>query len=170
MMQTMQTDEAVATAGLIATAVATTPVIRFASAGDLPRVVAMFSEFVGTSQYAQYVGNSPAHSARMMERLIGDDDKALFVVDIDASVIGMLGVMVFEQPFSGELVATELFWWLDPAHRGHGVWLLRRAENWARSKGAMRMTMMAPSDRPRVAEIYRALGYAETERVFTRNL
>ncbi len=152
----------------MATAIET--VIRQAEAADIPRLVAMFAEFVASSQYAKYVGNDPKHSAAMMERLIGQDDSAVFVVDSEDGVIGMLGVMVFTQPFSGERIASELFWWLDPAHRGHGVWLLRRAENWARQHGAKHMNMMAPSDKPRVAEIYEAIGYDFVERVYSRNL
>ncbi len=146
------------------------PMIREATEMDLSRVVAMFAEFVSSTQYARYVGNDPAYSVRMMERIIADEDKALFVVDSEDGVIGMLGVMTFIQPFSGELVASELFWWLDPKHRGHGVWLLRRGESWARGHGARRMSMMAPSDKPRVGEIYNAIGYAEVERVFQRDL
>ncbi len=144
--------------------------IRTANRTDLDRVVAMFAEFVASTQYARYVGNDPSYSATMMERLITDDQCELFVVDGEESVVGMLGVMVFTQPFSGETIASELFWWLDPKHRGHGVWLLRRAENWARSKGATRMSMMAPIDKPRVGEIYKAVGYSEVERVFQRDL
>lgn len=149
---------------------AVAPAIREARPEDLPRIVAMFAEFVSSTQYARYVGNDPVHSAAMMERLITDEGKALFVVDSEDGVIGMLGVMVFTQPFSGETIASELFWWLDPKHRGHGVWLLRRAENWARSKGAARMNMMAPADKPRVAEIYEAIGYSYVERVYSRDL
>lgn len=144
--------------------------IREATAADLPRVVAMFGAFVAGSQYANYIGNDPTHAAAMMQRLIDGDESALFVVDSEEGVIGMLGVLIFVQPFSGELVASELFWWLDPTHRGHGVWLLRRGESWAKQRGAQRMTMMAPIDKPRVAEIYQAVGYTEIERVYSRNL
>jgi L-amino acid N-acyltransferase len=146
------------------------PEIREATEADLPRVVAMFSEFVASTQYAQYVGNDPSYSAQQMARMMESDSCALFVVDLDGAVVGMLGVMVFVQPFSGELVASELFWWLDPQHRGNGVWMLRRAEKWAQSKGAARMTMMAPVDKPRVCEIYEAIGYRAVETVFSRNL
>lgn len=145
-------------------------VIREAGTDDLPCVVAMFGQFVATSQYRQYVGNDPSFAATMMETLIESPERALFVVDSEVGVIGMLGVMVFIQPFSGESVASELFWWLDPAHRGHGGWLLKRAEKWARDHGATRLSMMAPVDKPRVAETYLALGYSEIERVFQKDL
>ena len=146
------------------------PAIREGTADDLPRIVAMFADFVSSTQYAQYVGNDPKYSADMMRRMMESPDCAIFVVDSDDGVIGMLGVMVFIQPFSGEKIASELFWWLDPKHRGHGVWLLRRGESWARSQSAKRMSMMAPIDKPRVGEIYEAVGYREVERVFQRDL
>ena len=152
-------------------ALASATVIRRATLDDLQRVVGMFAEFVSSSQYARYVGNDSAHATKMMTRIIEGADCALFVADSsDNGVIGMLGVMAFIQPFSGELVASELFWWLDPKHRGNGVWLLRRAENWAREYGAKRLSMMAPIDKQRVAEIYSAIGYQEVERVFQRDL
>ncbi len=152
-------------------AIAEAATYREATADDLPRVVAMFAEFVATSQYRHYVGNDPRHSAAMIQTLIDDPDRALFVVDdAEVGVIGMLGLLIFTQPFSGERVASELFWWLDPAHRGHGGWLLKRGESWARAHGAIRMSMMAPVDKPRVAETYEKLGYAEVERIFQRDL
>lgn len=144
--------------------------IREATRDDLPRVVAMFARFVRESQYRQYIGNHPDHAARMMAQLIDREDWALFVVEQDDDVIGMLGLMLFDQPFSGERLATELFWWLDPEHRGHGGWLLKRGEKWAKAHGATRISMMAPADKPRVAETYRRLGYAEVEHVYQRDL
>ncbi len=144
--------------------------IRLATMDDVSRLSEMFAEFVASTQYAKYVGNDPSYSSAMMERMISSEDCAIFVVDHEDGIVGMIGVMVFTQPFSGERVASELFWWLDPSHRGHGVWLLRRGESWARGHGATRMTMMAPIDKPRVAEIYQAVGYEATETVFQRNL
>lgn len=156
-------------------AVATSPVIREALQSDVPRIVAMFGEFVASTQYAQYVGNDPTFCEQAMIRFMQSDDAALFVVDsgdglVGHSVIGMLGMMCFQQPFSGETVASELFWWLDPNHRGHGGWLLKRGEKWARAKGATRINMMAPIDKPRVAETYAALGYSACETVFQKDL
>lgn len=147
----------------------TVPVTRQAMASDAEAIVRMFQQFVSSTQYARYVGSNPASCAQMIKRMLESDDAAIFVVG-DDPIIGMLGVMVFVQPFSGEIVASELFWWLDPAHRGHGGWLLRRAEKWARTHGARRMSMMAPADKERVAMIYRAFGYSEVEHVYQRDL
>ena len=153
---------------------ATAPVSRVATSADVPRLVEMFQRFVASSQYANYVGQSPSHCTAMIESMMaqGEDSPLAYQIFVvgDDPIVGMLGVMVCVQPFSGETVASELFWWLDPEYRGHGGWLLRRAEKWAQSKGAVRMSMMAPIDKPRVAETYMKLGYAEVERVFSKDL
>jgi len=144
--------------------------IRRATEADVPTLVRMFTEFVATSQYRQYVGEDASFCTAQMQRLIASDFAAIFVVERDGAVIGMLGGIVFQQPFSGELIASELFWWLDTAHRGHGAWLLKRFEKWAKELGAVRVSMMAPIDKPRVAETYEGLQYVAVETVYQRNL
>ncbi len=146
-----------------------TLVSRRATADDLPTLVAMFQQFVASTQYAKYVGQDAVYCTGAIADLINSCTSAVFVVG-DDPIFGMLGVSVFVQPFSGEIVASEHFWWLDPEHRGHGPWLLRRAERWAKTLGATRMTMMAPIDKPDVATIYGKLGYNEVERIFQRDL
>lgn len=152
------------------TLTATVPAIRVATDADVPRLVAMFQQFVASSQYEKYVGRDPAFCTVQMSRIVASEEAIIYVVEQDSAVIGMLGGVVFQQPFSGEIIASELFWWLDPDHRGHGGWLLKRFEKWAAGKGATRVQMMAPIDKPRVAQTYEGLGYSETERVWQRNL
>lgn len=147
-----------------------TPHLREAVAADVPRLQAMFAQFVDSTQYAKYVGNDPAYSSGLLERLIANDDGAIFVAEREGLVIGMLGLLVFQHPMSGRRVATEAFWWLDPNHRGYGVYLLRRGERWAKRQGAQTLSLMAPADKPRVAEIYEAIGYERVEITFQKDL
>lgn len=132
----------------------------------------MFRTFVASSQYSQYVGDSPEHSIRSIERLVVNDETGvIFVVDAgEDGLIGMLGLMAFEHPFSGAIVASEAFWWLRPDRRGYGAFLLRKGEKWARQKGAVRMDLMQPCDKARVGEIYHALGYAAIEVTWCKSL
>lgn len=152
------------------TAARTTPTLREAIQADVPRLQDMFAEFVASTQYARYVGNSPEYSAGLIERLIVNDDGIILVAERDALVIGMLALLAYQHPMSGERVAQEVFWWLDPAHRGFGVFLLRRGERWAKSQGARRLSLMAPADKPRVMEIYEAIGYERVEVTFQKDL
>ncbi len=148
----------------------TKPFVRQATLDDVPDVQAMFAEFVRTTQYQKYVGQNTDVSSALIAQLVAHEDGGLFVVQAEDGLIGMFGLMVYAHPFSGERVAVEAFWWLNPDRRGYGVFLLRRAEAWAKEKGAKRLAMMAPIDKPRVAEIYEALGYHAVEITYQKDL
>ena len=92
------------------------------------------------------------------------------VLETGGRVVGMIGLAVLPHFMSGELVASELFWWVEPeARRGTGgVRLLRRAESWARSTQAVRMQMIAPT--AHVAKFYQALGYVPMEVAYQGSL
>lgn len=146
------------------------PMFREAVVDDVPQLQAMFLEFVASTQYARYVGQDGARAAAFLEQLIANPDGVILVAVRDELVIGMLGLLVYAHPMSGERVATEAFWWLDPRQRGWGVWLLRRGERWARGRGARRLSLMAPADNDRVMDVYEALGYEAVEITYQRDL
>ena len=153
-------------------AVAMRAMIRFrkADAFDVPRLVEMLREFVTSTKYRKFVGESAEALETFLQSLLANPDAAVFVAHRDEQVIGMIGVLAYAHPMSGERCAGELFWWLDTNDRGAGGWLLRRAERWARAAGATNLQMIAPSDNPRVAEMYETLGYEEVERAFHKRL
>ena len=126
--------------------------IRPATEADVPQIVAMSVHFLDTLYAGALVGSAP-HLAAFVQA-----DR----------VIGMAVVHVYEHPMSGELVASELAWWVEPERRRAGVRLLRAIEQWARDQGAAVMQMIAPT--PRVGAFYTAIGYAPVETLFQRRL
>ena len=81
----------------------------------------------------------------------------------------MFAAFIFEHPISGKKTASEVAWWVDPSARGSiGIALLRRAEAWAKTTGAVRMQMVAPNER--VGEFYRRVGYEKAETAWSRRL
>lgn len=92
----------------------------------------------------------------------------LVVSERGGRVVGMLGYVIFPHFLSGELVAGEVFWWVEPEERGEGLKLLRAAEERARSYGAKNFQMIAPNDR--VGALYERLGYRRVETSFQRPL
>ena len=42
----------------------------------------------------------------------------------DGAIVGMLGFIIHDHFISGEKVAGEVFWWMEPEHRGDGLKLL----------------------------------------------
>jgi RimJ/RimL family protein N-acetyltransferase len=144
--------------------------IREATEADLPSLLEMFEAFRQTPTYARYVSHAPAVAEAFLRMLIVSPDATIFVRQWDGDIVGMLGVMAYAHPMSGERMASELFWWLDPEYRGAGGWMLRRAEKWATAHGATRLQMVSPVENVRVQETYDALGYQPFEVSYYKEL
>jgi GNAT superfamily N-acetyltransferase len=141
-------------------------VIREATAADIPRLVDMGTRFLTETVYAGRVLVNPAAMTRTLELLLTSDDGGLFVSEQDGAVTGMIGLLAFEHPITGERAAQELFWWVEPESRGHGVRLLKRGEEWAATVGAQHLHMIAPT--PAVGQLYERLGYGYLESAYQK--
>ena len=142
--------------------------IRHATDADLPAIVAMGRRFLAETAYQGRIGENPQQMETLAATLINRDDATLLVSEGGGELDGMIGIIGFPHPISGELTVGELFWWTTPEHRGAGVRLLRAAEAWAKAQGAKRMQMIAPTER--VGQFYARVGYEAVETVFQREL
>jgi len=142
--------------------------IREAVAADIPRLVEMGRRFIRESSYRGRIAMNPRALKRLMEGLVGLPNGAVFVAPEVGKINGMIGVHIYNHPMSDELVAAELFWWVEPEARGVGLKLLKRAERWAENMGASRMQVVAPNER--VASIYQRRGFSKLEVQYERNL
>jgi len=81
--------------------------------------------------------SSMEHTVRNM--LTSDD--AVILIDEKAMVGGLVYGHYFDM---NRRIASELFWWVDPEARGNGIGirLLKALEDWARGRGAERLTML----------------------------
>lgn len=131
----------------------------------------MAVRFIAESPYRGLVIPNVGQLQRLVEFLL--DHGGVFVAQVDGGdVVGMIGASVIVHPIAGELVGSEVAWWMEPEHRGGsaGVRLLEAAERWAGAMGAVRFQMIAPAGDERVREFYRRRGYMEVETVFQREL
>lgn len=142
--------------------------IRPATSEDIPRIVAMGLTFLRASSYRSIFLENAEQIAALATRLIGSPDGDVLLVERDAQVVGMIGMVVFDHFISGQRTASEVVYWVDEAARGAGVRLLRAAEQWAKTHDAVLMQMISPE--PRVDLLYQRLGYAQIERIFQRTL
>lgn len=140
--------------------------IRAATSSDVPRCVAMGRRFRAETGYARHLAENPEKMAELAAQLA--QAGCLLVSERDGELVGMLGFVVYPHFISGETTAGEVFWWVEPEHRGEGVKLLREAERCARTAGAAKMQMIAPTDR--VATLYQRLGYEFVEASYQRAL
>lgn len=79
-------------------------------------------------------------------------------------LIGMVGPSLLG-PFK---VAQELVWWVDPAHRGGSLGMLREYEQWAISKGVIAIKLTSLAVFPRTEALYARAGYSKLETNWVR--
>lgn len=140
--------------------------IREATHDDIPEILRMGKLFVADcGLLVEYDEDSCADTA---ERLIDNDESCLFVGDC-----GMIGGLVYPHYFNrDEMVAQELFWWVDPEKRGGslGRRLFSRFESWAESVGAKHIYMVALASQKPVERLYQRHGYRALESSYVRQL
>jgi RimJ/RimL family protein N-acetyltransferase len=132
--------------------------VRSAKSSDIPRIVQMGCRFRAESSYSKYLAENSAKMAELAEMLISKD--GLLILERE-EITGMLGFVVHEHFISGERVAGEVFWWVEPEHRGDGLKLVDEMKRRARLLGCAYIHMIAPSER--VARLYRHLGFEWVE-------
>ena len=144
--------------------------IREATVDDVPSLVEMGARFIAETVYRNHVAINPRALANLMLMLIDSSGGAVFVSELDGKPVGMIGAQVYPHPMSMEFIGAELFWWVEPDARGKGsgIKLLKKAEEWADERGAVRMQMIAPNDK--VGRVYAALGYTKIEEQYQRDI
>lgn len=140
--------------------------IRTATASDVPRLIEMGERFRSSSTYRKYLAGNSEQMRRFAEKIIDGD--GLLVSERSGKIVSMLGFVVFPHFMSGETTGGEVFWWVEPEHRGEGLKLLRAAEKCARSVGAKRFQMIAPSED--VEKLYELMGYEYVESTYQKML
>lgn len=141
--------------------------IREADHDDIPDLVVMGLRFIRSSSYAGQIGENPDALFDIMLRFIDDDD-AILLVQGEGKPEGMIGGLVYSHPLSHQIFFSELFWWVEPEHRGNGLELPRQAEAWGKSAGATHSIMISPNDK--TSRVYEALGYSRLETHYIKAL
>lgn len=141
--------------------------LRMATLDDLPKIAAMGLRFI-QAHYSQHLAQTPEQIDRIVTKLIEEATASVWVSEVEGDVVGMLGAFTYDHPISAERMAVEMFWWVDPEHRGAQVPWLDTLETWAREQGATRIQMIAPNDK--VGRYYQHRGYTAVETSFQRSL
>jgi len=98
---------------------------------------------------------------------------ALCLVLVDGSkLLGGVGAMMTEDFITGDLVCTEMFWYVDPAYRRWGIRLHRELEKEAKNRGCSRILMvcLAKLNAEKMGKYYLRRGYELQEIFYTKNL
>lgn len=143
--------------------------IRTATVKDIPAIVRMGLRFAET-EYQGFLPATPEALTAMAHAVMDGQNAVLFVSEQSGDVAGMLAASSYVQPMTGETIATEMAWWMDPEARGsrEALRLLAAAETWAKSRGAAKFQMIAPTDH--VGKFYERLGFTKIETHYQRSL
>jgi GNAT superfamily N-acetyltransferase len=148
--------------------------IRPATAADLAHVGPAAAAFYASSRHLRkrrfHVERFAQFWAPLLES--GAGYIALQLDDVSGSIRGAIGGVVYPDPYSGDLVATEFFWFVEPQHRGAGLRLYRLFERWAIERGAreLRMVHLLDSQPEQLAKLYVRLGYTPAETHYSKAL
>jgi len=143
--------------------------IRRAEPKDMERILEMGQRFVAETSYLSILGGVSIE--RVMTTIANvalSPDGVILLSGENGSTSGMIAMLTYDHPFSGERTAFEVVWWVDPEARGNGVRLLKAAERWAKEQGAVKVQMIAPNER--IGALYTRLGYSPVETSFQRSL
>lgn len=144
--------------------------IREATPADIPRIVEMGRRFRMESSYKDHLAENPEQMKALAEQIISNPKGSILVSEKDGKLTGMLALLVFPHYLSGESIAIEVLWWVEPEARAGstGLKLMREAEEIAVEMGAKKMQMVAPTER--IGKLYEHLGYSRVESSYQRSL
>lgn len=139
-------------------------VIRDATYDDIPQLLAMGERFAEATGLSDIIPYDAATVENLFRLLIDGDNGILLITDG-----GAVGALMFPAMINANhITAQELFWWVDPDKRGHGVRLMRALEEAARERGAqsLMMSTIGALDNDGLAAFYERNGYRRADRNF----
>ena len=148
--------------------------IRPATENDMHSLIGMGRRFFQASGYGDLAAFDRESFEVTLRHLIGGGGTCL-VAEKDGLVVGMAGALAYPFYFNAQhKTGQELFWWLNPEHRGGllGARLFAGLEAWAKDQGCSSFTMVAlDAVRPeQVGGMYKRRGYRASEHTYIKEL
>lgn len=146
--------------------------IRPATEQDIPHIIRMGRLFWSQTAFSHiaYCPDSITYITREMLKM-----GLLLIAEVEGEIAGAVGAVA--APLFGNrdvLIASELFWWVEPGFRDSGIGkeMLIGIEQVAKEQGVSVFSMMALEtvEPEKAAAIYRRLGYIASEHAFSKVL
>ena len=167
----------------------TAGVIRGAMAADIPRLVELGRRALLEGPYRDLLADRPEVATKLARRMLTLAQARILVWESPVVsrqwpvspaaadrrlVTGLFAFLLAEHHFSGEPVAAEMIWYVEPEARvaaNAGMELLWAAEALAAELGAIWMQLSAPAGSPEIAALYSRLkGYVPVEAMYQRKI
>lgn len=137
-------------------------IIREAVHADVDDLVAMGRRFRAGTVYADLIPDNPEQMAVTAHGLIESCMSVIWVAEgVGGDIVGMIGLLCFPHPMSGELTAMALFFWSEDGSSGPR--LFDRAKKWALALGVKKMQAAHPIGAEKVGRFYAHEGFEPIE-------
>lgn len=144
-------------------------IVRRGELRDAAAVVALARESWPETPFAHAQVPDDGQLAASVAVWIDTPDAAGFVLVDDTDMPrGVFAVSAFEHPLSRQRLAGVLMWWVTPSARGHGLKLIKAAEDWTRGKGVDELHLYAHT--PELDRLCALSGYTKLETTFRKVL
>jgi RimJ/RimL family protein N-acetyltransferase len=144
--------------------------IRQATIEDLPMMEEKAKEFYASSKF---LGSFNMEKfITLWSRLIESGNGVIFSLTDGEGIQGAIGGVLYPEIYSDEIVATEFFWFVTPKHRGRGMDLYNKFEEWARNHKAdqIRLAHLCDLMPDNLKWLYGEMGFTPIEINYAKEL
>lgn len=144
--------------------------MRVAEEKDIPAIVEMACQVHQESIFNAIAPFIADDAAEIFTKMLGQPNHSLLVEGDPAFAVFAVR---FQRMIANHQcwLAMELFWFVEPGHRGKGIKFVKDVEAWVREQGAHALDLsVATGLDPRVMKLYDRMGYVPSEIHFTKVL
>ncbi len=141
--------------------------LREARHDDILRMVELGRQFFAEAGLTDFMEYDEESAAGTFFGLIDNPDGAVFVMEVDGQVVGGVGAILAPHYFNLQHKSgQELFWYVDPQHRGgrESLQMLKTVQSWAKDRGAETLVLARMKTSPSaVGVLYERMGFGQME-------
>lgn len=142
--------------------------LKLATQDDLPEIIRLAEAFIAESPYADE--GVPEDIEQTIKNILRDPTKGVIIFYMrDGKPAGFIGGILSKMLMSPALVATEVFWYVEPQYRGsrRSLSLKEAFEYWGKKMGAKFIAMSAIPNET-VERYYERTGYRLQEKSYLK--
>lgn len=149
--------------------------VRRATIWDIPEYAELAMDFISSNPLAHIAKADKDEVSGFLLDAIDRDGALIILAEVGNNITGICGAMIYPIYYAPSvLVGSELWWFVKPEYRGSlaGKMMREAIENWAKSKDAQAMLMVAlENDKiDAVGRLYKRHGYTPMEHTYMKGL
>jgi GNAT superfamily N-acetyltransferase len=149
--------------------------VRAATIWDIPEYSELAMDFISSNPLAHIAKADKDEVSGFLLDAIDRDGALIILAEVGNNIAGICGAMIYPIYYAPSvLVGSELWWFVKPEYRGSlaGKMMRETIENWAKSKDAQAMLMVALENEKidAVGRLYKRHGYTPMEHTYMKGL